>query len=80
MGEGRIDRANPASPLALSTLRGELADNREWQADPACAAIVIGTVDMIGSRLLFSGYGVSPKMRPFHPFGSAASWRRPGGR
>jgi CRISPR-associated endonuclease/helicase Cas3 len=55
-----------ASPLAISTLRGEFADNREWQADPARAAIIVGTVDMIGSRLLFSGYGVSRRMRPFH--------------
>lgn len=53
-------------PLAISTLRGQLADNREWQADPARPAIVVGTVDMIGSRLLFSGYGVSARMRPFH--------------
>jgi CRISPR-associated endonuclease/helicase Cas3 len=44
-------------PLAISTLRGELADNQEWQADPARPAIIVGTVDMIGSRLLFSGYG-----------------------
>ncbi len=61
-----IDPDNEASPVAVSTLRGELADNREWQADPARAAIIIGTVDMIGSRLLFSGYGVSRRMRPFH--------------
>lgn len=51
-------------PLPISTLRGQFADNREWLADPAGPSIVIGTVDMIGSRLLFQGYGVSPWMRP----------------
>lgn len=61
-----LDPTDDASPLAISTLRGELADNREWQADPARSGIIIGTVDMIGSRLLFSGYGVSRRMRPFH--------------
>ncbi|WP_409727310.1 type I-U CRISPR-associated helicase/endonuclease Cas3 [Pseudorhodoplanes sp.] len=61
-----IKATGEASPLAISTLRGERADNREWQADPARPAIIIGTVDMIGSRLLFSGYGVSCRMRPFH--------------
>src|SRR5690606_37702386 len=44
-------------PLAISTLRGEFADNAEWRRDPSRAAIVVGTVDMIGSRLLFGGYG-----------------------
>ena len=52
--------------LNVSTLRGQHVDNREWLADPAVPAIVVGTVDMIGSRLLFSGYGVSRKMRPYH--------------
>lgn len=51
--------------LPISTLRGQHADNRAWLEDPAALAIVIGTVDMIGSRLLFSGYGVSPRMRPY---------------
>ena len=49
--------------LAVSTLRGELADNREWQADQSKPAIIIGTVDMIGSKLLFRGYGTSYKLR-----------------
>jgi CRISPR-associated endonuclease/helicase Cas3 len=49
------------SPLAISTLRGQFADNREWSADPARPAVISGTVDMIGSRLLFSGYGVGFK-------------------
>jgi CRISPR-associated endonuclease/helicase Cas3 len=52
--------------LPISTLRGQFVDNREWLADPAAPSIIVGTVDMIGSRLLFSGYGVSAKMRPYH--------------
>lgn len=55
-----------STPLPISTLRGQHADNRAWLADPASPAIVLGTVDMVGSRLLFSGYGVSSKMRPYH--------------
>ncbi|MDP1796630.1 MAG: type I-U CRISPR-associated helicase/endonuclease Cas3 [Planctomycetaceae bacterium] len=53
-------------PLGISTMRGQLADNRKWSADPSRPAIIIGTVDMIGSRLLFSGYGVGFKARPLH--------------
>jgi CRISPR-associated endonuclease/helicase Cas3 len=52
--------------LPVSTLRGQFADNRRWLQNPAQAAIVVGTVDMIGSRLLFDGYGVSPRMRSIH--------------
>lgn len=52
--------------LPISTLRGQFADNREWLSDPTLPTIVVGTVDMVGSRLLFEGYGVSRKMRPYH--------------
>jgi CRISPR-associated endonuclease/helicase Cas3 len=51
--------------LPISTLRGAHVDNREWLDDPVTPAIIVGTVDMIGSRLLFEGYGVSRKMRPY---------------
>lgn len=54
------------SPLAISTLRGQFADNQEWSADPCRPAVITGTVDMIGSRLLFSGYGIGYKIRPQH--------------
>jgi CRISPR-associated endonuclease/helicase Cas3 len=56
-----LDRALP-----ISTLRGQHVDNREWLDDPSSPAIIVGTVDMLGSRLLFEGYGVSRKMRPYH--------------
>lgn len=52
--------------VPISTLRGRFVDNRDWLADPSRPAIIVGTVDMIGSRLLFEGYGVSRKMRPYH--------------
>ena len=52
--------------LPISTLRGGFADNRDWLEDPSKPAIVVGTVDMVGSRLLFEGYGVSRGMRPYH--------------
>ena len=51
--------------LPISTLRGRQADNQEWMEDPSAPAIIVGTVDMVGSRLLFEGYGVSRKMRPY---------------
>ncbi len=53
-------------PLPISTLRGQFADNREWSADPSRPAIIAGTVDMIGSRLLFSGYGIGFRLKPLH--------------
>ena len=52
--------------LPISTLRGQHVDNREWLEDPASPAVIVGTVDMVGSRLLFEGYGVTRKMRPYH--------------
>ncbi|GAB4529150.1 MAG: type I-U CRISPR-associated helicase/endonuclease Cas3 [Amphiplicatus sp.] len=51
--------------LPISTLRGAFIDNREWLEDPTAPAIIVGTVDMIGSRILFEGYGVTRKMRPY---------------
>lgn len=61
-----IDLTDEESPLALSTLRGQLADNRAWSADPSRPAVIVGTVDMIGSRLLFGGYRIGFKSRPLH--------------
>jgi CRISPR-associated endonuclease/helicase Cas3 len=62
--KGALGLSNTTLPI--STLRGAYVDNREWLDNPAAPAIIVGTVDMIGSRLLFEGYGVFRKMRPYH--------------
>lgn len=67
-----IGRAGGAAlnlpPLSVSTLRGGggMADGRDWLKNPAKPAVIIGTVDMVGSRLFFSGYGAGKKIRPFY--------------
>ncbi len=61
----RIRERTGDDSLKISTLRGRHADNREWLEDPAAPAIIVGTVDMIGSRLLFAGYAMGWKMRPY---------------
>ena len=55
-----------SEPIAVSTLRGGMADNDYWKIDPTRPSIVVGTVDMVGSRLLFSGYGDGRWLRPYH--------------
>jgi CRISPR-associated endonuclease/helicase Cas3 len=48
----------------LVQLRGQLIDDREWSLAPSVPQLVIGTVDQIGSRLLFQGYGLGKWSRP----------------
>jgi len=62
----KLQKAVGKDKLAISTLRGQLADYREWSRDPSRLAIIIGTVDLIGSALLFSGYRSGYKTRPLH--------------
>ena len=62
----RLSANNSDGTLGISTLRGQFEDNAEWRGDPSRPAVIVGTVDMIGSRLLFSGYGVGFKAKPLH--------------
>ena len=66
MPDGLATKLRLDAGLPISTLRGGFADNRDWLEDPSKPAIVVGTIDLIGSRLLFEGYGVSRGMRPYH--------------
>ncbi len=53
-------------PLAVSTLRGAMADNGDWSLDPTTPGLILGTPDMIGSRLLFRGYGIGRSRAATH--------------
>lgn len=57
---------NKFRSLAISTLRGTFAEDPAWSADPSQPAVICGTTDMIGSRLLFSGHGLTFKSKPLH--------------
>lgn len=52
--------------LAVSPLRGALPDEGDWLLALHRPAIIVGTVDMIGSRLLFNGYRTGGWQRARH--------------
>lgn len=62
----KLQAAVGKDKLAVSTLRGALADNGDWLLHPHRPAIIVGTVDMIGSRLLFNAYRAGRWQRSRH--------------
>lgn len=57
---------NSAPPLDCFELRGGIFRNDNWVRSLLQPTILTTTVDQIGSRLLFRGYGVSDRNLPIH--------------
>jgi CRISPR-associated endonuclease/helicase Cas3 len=54
------------APLETYPLRGATFTDHSWARTPTQPLVISTTLDQLGSRLLFRGYGVSANARPIH--------------
>ena len=58
--------ARELGQIQVVRLRGGVFGDDDWVLYPERLTIILSTVDQLGSRLLFRGYGVSPRRWPMH--------------
>ncbi len=66
LAECNDDGHPAAAPLLTRRLRGGAPLDPEFVRTPTQPIVLASTVDQIGSRLLFRGYGVSDRAKPIH--------------
>ncbi len=59
-------QSGEGSPLEVIRLHGGIPHEPTFIDNPLQPTVVLTTVDQVGSRLLFRGYGISEYMRPIH--------------
>ena len=62
----RLKSFGGGKALHVSILRGGMYRDGSWAESPTQPTICLSTVDQVGSRLLFRGYGVGPNQRALH--------------
>ena len=62
----RLSALSATCSLHVAQLRGGMPLEHDWAKRPDQPTILCTTVDQLGSRLLFRGYGVSTSMAPIH--------------
>jgi CRISPR-associated endonuclease/helicase Cas3 len=53
-------------PLHVSKMRGGVFRDQSWARSPSQPTICLSTVDQLGSRLLYRGYGLRSRAYPIH--------------
>lgn len=55
-----------ADPVQVFEMRGGIYRDESWVRNPQQVMLVASTVDQVGSRLLFRGYGLRDEILPIH--------------